>query len=412
LQGHAPIGTVERVFDALDRALTALAELATEARAGWPAEAQSERVRGLAELRDRVEAELVRAVGQWDAERAWEADGALNPGSWLAGRTPMARAAANQLVRSARLVREHDATAEALADGTVSAAHVAILATATRNREDLYAEGEAEVLSVAATLTPEQFTRAARYWRSLADDAAAAEDAYAVHERRCFHLSKTLFSTMDLAGELDLDGGEIVCSALAAAIDEGRGDLVTDSRTAGQRNADALVQIAAAYLARGDADGRPAIAASVVVDLDRLVGRLHAEGEGVRCELSHLGPIARETALRLTCDAVVIRTIMAGRSEPLDLGRGSRTPSLAQRRALVVRDGGCVFPECDRPASWCDAHHVLHWTKGGPTDLWNLVLLCRRHHVMCHEGGWQLARAPDGTIRVERPDGTERRAAA
>jgi hypothetical protein len=324
----------------------------------------------------------------------------------------MTRAAANQLVRSARLVREHDATAAALAEGTVTAAHVATIATATRNREDLYREGEQEVLSVAHTLTPEEFTRAARYWRSLADDAAASGDAYAVHERAFLHVSKTVFDTVRLDGELDLEAGEILLSALGAAIDEGRADLATDSRTGGQRNAEALVQVASAYLSRAGGVGRPGVAATVVVDLDRLLGVLHADRDGVRCELSHLGPIARETALRLTCDATVIRAIMAGRSEVLDLGRSTRTPSLAQRRALVVRDGGCAFPGCDRPPHWCDAHHVRHWTKGGPTDLCNLVLLCRRHHVMCHEGGWQLARAPDGTIRVRGPDGTELRAAA
>jgi len=400
------------VFDALDRVLAGLAELASEARAGWPAEAQSERVRGLADLRERVEAELVRAVAQWDAERAWEADGALHPASWLANRTPMTRAAASQLVRCARLVREHDATAEALAAGTVTAAHVATIATVTRNREDLYAEGEQEVLSVAGTLTPEQFTRAARHWRSLADDAAASQDAYAVHERRFFHLSKTLFDTVRVDGELDLESGEILRSAMAAALDETRGELAADTRTGGQRNADALVQLASAYLARGEDVGRPAIAATVIVDLDHLLGQLRSEGADLRCELSHLGPIARETALRLTCDATVIRAIMRGRSEFLDLGRSTRTPTLAQRRALIVRDGGCGFPGCDRPPNWCDAHHLRHWTKGGPTDLCNLVLLCRRHHVMCHEGGWQLTRAPDGTIRVSRPDGTQLRPAA
>jgi len=50
--------------------------------------------------------------------------------------------------------------------------------------------------------------------------------------------------------------------------------------------------------------------------------------------------------------------------------------SPAQRKALIVRDGGCIFPGCDRPASWCDAHHIIHWLDSGPTDLWNLCLLC------------------------------------
>jgi hypothetical protein len=83
---------------------------------------------------------------------------------------------------------------------------------------------------------------------------------------------------------------------------------------------------------------------------------------------------------------------MRGPSEILDLGRRTRIVSPAQRRALVHRDGGCVFPGCGRPHPWTDAHHLVHWARGGATDLDNLCLLCRRHHTAVHEGGWHLAR--------------------
>lgn len=80
------------------------------------------------------------------------------------------------------------------------------------------------------------------------------------------------------------------------------------------------------------------------------------------------------------------------------------------RRAVVVRDGRCRFPGCDRPPPWCDAHHVIHWADGGPTALSNLVLLCRRHHRLVHEGGFGLEmngsrptfRRPDGTMLEDR----------
>ena len=111
-----------------------------------------------------------------------------------------------------------------------------------------------------------------------------------------------------------------------------------------------------------------------------------------------MGPVAPETARRLACDAEVGRVLTRGRSEVLDLGRRTRLVSRAQRRALVRRDGGCGFPGCDRPHWWCDAHHIVPWILGGRTDLANLLLLCRRHHVLVHEGGWHLERAPDGTI--------------
>jgi hypothetical protein len=78
------------------------------------------------------------------------------------------------------------------------------------------------------------------------------------------------------------------------------------------------------------------------------------------------------------------------------VGRTTRVVQPAQRMALAVRDGGCVFPGCDRPLAWCDAHHLWHWVDGGPTDLANLALLCRAHHRTVHEDGWQLTRGPDG----------------
>ena len=129
-----------------------LAVLAEESRAGWPAAAQSERVRELAEIRERIDAEIIRTVGQWDAEGCWADDGALSAASWLAEHTPMNCAAANRIVRSARLVREHQATAEALASRAVSSVHVDTIATVTRNREDLYPEGEDALLTAAEVL--------------------------------------------------------------------------------------------------------------------------------------------------------------------------------------------------------------------------------------------------------------------
>ncbi|UDF22621.1 HNH endonuclease signature motif containing protein, partial [Rhodococcus qingshengii] len=66
-----------------------------------------------------------------------------------------------------------------------------------------------------------------------------------------------------------------------------------------------------------------------------------------------------------------------------------------QRRALAVRDGGCAFPGCGTPSGWCDAHHIVHWNDGGPTDLDNLVLLCGHHHRTLHHTEWRVEIGPD-----------------
>ena len=115
-------------------------------------------------------------------------------------------------------------------------------------------------------------------------------------------------------------------SALEAADGPDRDD---DGRTGGQRNADNLIQIAAAYLAGGDDDTRPEVSANLVIDLDTLIGADRRELHDVTRELEHLGPVAQETALRLACDASVIRAVMRGTSEMLDLGRSSRIVSRA-----------------------------------------------------------------------------------
>jgi hypothetical protein len=75
------------------------------------------------------------------------------------------------------------------------------------------------------------------------------------------------------------------------------------------------------------------------------------------------------------------------------------------RRAVSVRDGRCRFPGCDRPPTWCDAHHIVHWADGGPTAMSNLILLCRQHHRAIHAGRARLD-MDDGQPVFRRPDGS------
>jgi hypothetical protein len=138
---------------------------------------------------------------------------------------------------------------------------------------------------------------------------------------------------------------------------------------------------------------------TLTVGIEALVGA----GAG---ELDHARPVTPEVARRLACDASVRRVVVGPGSEPLDVGRRTAVVPAAMRRAVIVRDRRCRFPGCDRPQSWCDAHHVVHWADGGPTSLANLLLLCRRHHRMVHApGGFGLA-LEDGRPVFRRPDGS------
>jgi hypothetical protein len=125
----------------------------------------------------------------------------------------------------------------------------------------------------------------------------------------------------------------------------------------------------------------------------------HPDGNG------HHHPGSQATLTdRLQAAARRLPPVLGGApTQPLDVGRTTRVVQPAQRTALAVRDGGCVFPGCDRPLAWCEAHHLVHWLDGGPTDLANLVLVCRAHHRAVHEGGWRLQHRPDGRLTATPP---------
>ncbi|HEX6234439.1 MAG TPA: DUF222 domain-containing protein [Jiangellaceae bacterium] len=102
------------------------------------------------------------------------------------------------------------------------------------------------------------------------------------------------------------------------------------------------------------------------------------------------GLVSPAAAKRIACCASIQRVLLDPAGAVLDVGREYRTATPAQFAALIARDGGCAFPACTRPASWCVAHHIIHWADGGPTDMDNLVLLCTHHHTVVHHQGWTI----------------------
>jgi hypothetical protein len=92
-------------------------------------------------------------------------------------------------------------------------------------------------------------------------------------------------------------------------------------------------------------------------------------------------------------------------SQPLDIGYSDSIPA-SIRRAVLLRDRGCAWPRCGRPAAWCDVHHLQHKADGGKTSVSDCVLLCQFHHDVCiHRRGWRLMLHPDGTTTAYGPDG-------
>ncbi|MGZ5295844.1 MAG: DUF222 domain-containing protein, partial [Actinomycetota bacterium] len=223
-------------------------------------------------------------------------------------------------------------------------------------------------------------------------------------ERCKLHASVSFLGMVRVDGDLDPETGETLLTALHAVLDaESRSRGQDDVRSPAQRRADALGEICRQWLDRGE---RPSVAGerphvTVTVASDALRADTGATGE-----LDHAGPIDAEVARRLACDASIMRVVLSGSSQPLDLGRRTSVIPPAMRRAVIVRDRHCRFPGCDRPHTWCDAHHAVHWADGGPTALPNLLLLCRRHHRLVHQPGAFRLELLDGRPVFKRPDGS------
>jgi len=165
------------------------------------------------------------------------------------------------------------------------------------------------------------------------------------------------------------------------------------------RRADGLCEMAETYLNHPDNAGSTADRYQVVV---------HVTADGVppgqtpppETAAAHLenGPcVSAETSARIACDCCVTTIEESASGEPLNIGRRSRTIPPPMRRALKARDGGCRFPGCTSHR-FCDGHHIKHWQNGGETRLDNLVLLCRHHHRLVHEGGFDCGKSDSGEV--------------
>ena len=323
-------------------------------------------------------------VGQQVCKRgSYRKTGFLSVTSWLAHTTDLDNATSRRLLAIGKALEANPKASKLAGEGGLSRTRLRILTSAAEAHPGHYEAQEDMLLEFSSTLTLGVFKKSVAYWSNCADAERAEYDA--AQQRQATHLyaSQTFGGMLDVDGSFDPESGEIILQALDAAMTpEARRDgAAGDLRPAPRRRADALVQICRQYLASypGVVGGhRPQ--ASLIVDLETLRG-----GQGKRCDLSRTGTITPETALRILCDAEVSRVIVSGDSVPLDMGRAVRTATPAQRRALAIRDGGCAHEGCDRPPEWCDVHHRKHWINGGETNLDDLELLCRPHHIEEHE---------------------------
>jgi hypothetical protein len=223
-----------------------------------------------------------------------------------------------------------------------------------------------------------------------ADEAALRRQEARAHANRNFTMAMPIDGMVRVSGLLDVEGAAIVAAALEPLCTP----IAGDDRTAAQRRADALIDVCGLALRTTGLPSRggepPQMTVTVPFDPVKATLKTAVLDNGER--------LSAATARRIACNARILPLVLGSASQVLDAGRTRRLATGSLRRALVARDRGCAFPDCDRPPRWCDAHHLTAWARGGPTNLDNLVLLCRHHHRLIHDPDhyWQVRLAADG----------------
>ena len=344
---------------------------------------------------DPLEAAFATGVRRFDKSGEYKADGALSLTAWLRWKCKLSGGAATERVEVARQLEKLPQIEAAFAKGDVGFQHVAVLArTAEHVGAAAVRKEEDTLLQAAQTMDPGQFVTVAKNFEHRMDAAGALAEANHAYQRRYFHISEPVDGLVRLDGLLDAEGGATLRTALQPFMKP----VKDDARNYGQRSVDALMELCrqGSGSKRDGAGPRPQLI--IRASLDTLAGIPGAPAG----ELEGGGTVPAETAQRYACDSAISRITGQGELEH-ELNHASRTLPAATRRALEARDRHCVFVGCTRPLNWCDGHHLVWWTRGGPTALPNLALLCRPHHRMVHEEGWILERMKEGHWRAKPP---------
>lgn len=345
--------------------------------------------------------ELLSMIAEADQRRSFDEDAYTSMTAYLVHRLGVSPGRAKGMVELARSLRQMPTVRSEAEKGLISVDKLRVLAHARSRHPDEFPEVEALFTRQARQLSVRELRRVVDYWSQA---LLEADDDPDPGVRPGLRASRNLDGSVHLEADLAAEAGERVM----AAVDAIAGDRLhkadeTDRRGLSELRADALVDLADRYLTSTD---RPQVGGerphlSVSVDLPTLCGDDYTLAETSTGSLLH-----PRVLRRIACDAAVRRVVLDADGHPLDVGRATRTVPPAIRAAVVGRDRQCIFPGCDRPPDWCDAHHVIHWTDGGPTAVWNLVLVCRHHHRAVHELGFGLTHDGKGGLTITRPTGS------
>ena len=366
---------------------------------------------------------LLELIREFDENRCWELPGLVSCAHWLNFQCGIGINAAREKVRVAHALIKLPEISEAFRRGEISYSKVrAMTRVAT-------AENEAHLLMIARNGTAHHVEKLVRQCRR-AERLSEAKAATAQFDARSVTYRYDEDGSLLIAARLPAEAGVLVIKALERAMDfrdgEERDADVTAETSAmipehpvkevtavtpqveqdvsavtrtplSMKRADGLVDMAETYL-----DATPMAASSA----DRYQVMVHvgahtlgndALEDDVGAYIDDGPHLSEDTVRRLACDCSITRLVEDDKGEPLSIGRKSRSIPPAMRRALKVRDDGCRFPGCTH-RRYVDGHHIDHWANGGETSLDNLIELCRHHHRLVHEGGFDCRRTIGGAI--------------
>jgi hypothetical protein len=338
--------------------------------------------------------DLLSKIAEFDRDGLWQGLGLCSCAHWLNWQCGIGMNAAREKVRVARALAELPKVSEAFRSGEVSYSKVRAITRVAKPESEEY------LLMIARHGTAhhvESLVRGFRRAKKLNDPEIAEEQV----RRRCFDYHWDDDGSLMFRGRLPAEVGAMLMKALKKAVDraDAESDVTAETRDpVAARRADAVAGLAESYLANGPGESSSAERYQVMVHVT-------AETSGIGAGTIEDGPgVTAETSKRLCCDASISKLLENEKGEPTSIGRRSRVIPPPMRRALQARDKQCRFPGCTH-SHFIDGHHVHHWSDGGETGLDNLVLLCRHHHRLVHEGGFICEKDCSGQVVFRDRDG-------
>jgi Domain of unknown function (DUF222) len=269
---------------------------------------------------------------------------------------------------------------------------------------DNLTDAAVQLVEAAHTLDPDALAREARAFRDELDIEGATlreEERRAKRSLRLFvqpdgttkliwimdpETAATVRDMYDRATSPKLGGIRFVDEDRRALADS----ILKDERTPEQLASDGFEQL---LKLGADADPRFLLGSGAPSIKLTATSTAFECGEGLARIEGQVAPVSINTARRLTCGGGITGIVFDEMGMVIDYGREQRLYNRRQKEALAAKWGGCAAPGCDRPPSWCEAHHIVLWKRDkGKTDLADGILLCRHHHLLFHNNGWEIVR--------------------